>query len=509
MGECYNKIVINPRANEVSLLIIYMSTNYGKQIAKNKGAVVTTFVVAFLATYAVMGNGGWQARSAEMSAAVASQSSTPTITSVVVETGAGGVNYLRITGTGFSTTNNLVTVCKVTTASGNCDSKPGTTMYISGVQASTTLASANTIYVALKTKYSSGSAVATSAKHRVFILNNTTKKTSSGVTLVSLKPTLMPVVGTLNLTSNINTPSAAEVVCTEGPNADGCTKVTLLSFNLTAKKAEVMAQNIAVNLLKANRGTASTTRVYLFEGDGAERMIASTVVYGQKAVFTRVDERIPQDSRRNFVIKADIQNTNIYPSDISVNISTTDIKTGRDELVNGSATGEILTFRNIGLVSELLSTSVNTTGVPQASNSTSTLVATFNIKLKAVGDDIVIGNVSSRTPAFNGNTFRLYSNNSNEPSVTTARLNVSYPVPAGAITAGLNNSFLIQKGSEVVIPVNVAISGRDEKGGRPLGYNSYSVGLSSIQWRSRTWIFQLSTFMDQSPDWRTRAVAFP
>ncbi len=31
-----------------------MSTNYSKQIANNKGAVITTLVVAFLATYVAM-----------------------------------------------------------------------------------------------------------------------------------------------------------------------------------------------------------------------------------------------------------------------------------------------------------------------------------------------------------------------------------------------------------------------------------------------------------------------
>jgi len=483
-----------------------MSTNYGKQIAKNKGAVIATFAVAFLATYAVMGNGG-VGSAVEQTAQLTSTSTSPFISRAVVESSTQSLgSFLRVVGTNFSTTNNLVVVCRVTTATGNCDSKPNTTMYISNAAAS----AGTTIYKALPTKYSDGSPVVTSAKHRVYVLNNTTKKSSNAVTLASLVPTATPQVGSLSLALNANTPPPAEVICTEGLKENECTQVTLLSFNLTAKKAEVITQNITVNLLKANRGSASTTRVYLFEGDGAERMIASaTVAYGQKAVFTRVDERIPQDSRRNFVIKADIQNTNIYPSDISANISTTDIKTERGELVNGSATGEMLTFRNIGLVSELLSTSVYTTGAPQVSNSTSTLVATFNIRLKAFGGDIVIGNVSSRTPAFSGNTFRLYSNNSNNPVVSTARLNVSYPVPVGAITAGLNNSFLIQEGSEVVVPVNVTISGRDEKGGQPLGFGSYSVGLSSIQWLSRSGIFQLSTFMDRSPDWRTRLVAFP
>lgn len=160
-----------------------MSTNYGKQIAKNKGAVIAIFAVAFLTTYAVM-NGG-RTKGDDLSAAVA-VSGTPTITSARVELEKAG-NYLRISGAGFSPTNNLIVVCRVVTASSTCDSKPNTTMYLSSVKASTTSTSSE-LYKILPTKYSSGAPVVTSAKHRVYVLNNTTRKSSNSIILASLIP---------------------------------------------------------------------------------------------------------------------------------------------------------------------------------------------------------------------------------------------------------------------------------------------------------------------------------
>ena len=531
MGGCYNKTVTNLcRKVTVALINLLaprrvselcgdtcnfctMSTNYQKQIAKNKGAIIATFAVAFLATYAVMGEGG--AQSDDLSAAVVG-SGTPTITNVVVEMGKAG-DYLRTTGSNFSATNNLITVCRVTTAFGGCDSKPNSTVYIPNVKASTT-AGISTIYVFLPEHYSGGSPTVTSAKHRVYVLNNTTKKYSNAVTLASLVPTTTPQkAGYVSLSLNANTPPAAEVICTEGPDANECSKVPMLSFNLKAQKQDVVIDFLTLNVLSSaaggggNNKKARSITAHLYNGsiELDARRINNDL--NGVVVFKEISISIPKDTTKTLTLKIDVNDTDNFPSNFSAQISAAGVGTiNSSDSVGGRANGNTITFRNIGPIISLISKSVYTTGVPQAFNSTSTLVATFNVRLKAVGGDIVLGTVASRTPAFSSSTgFRMYKNG---VWINPKNLWVYYPAPSassGVITGDHNNSFILSEQSEVTIPVTVVVSGRDGLG-RSIGSSAiYSIGMSGVQWFTRSGIYQNSNFMGNDTTWRTAQTLFP
>jgi len=527
VGGCYNKTVTNLcRKVTVALINLLaprrvselcgdtcnfctMSTNYQKQIAKNKGAIIATFAVAFLATYAVMGEGG--AQSDDLSAAVVG-SGTPTITNVVVEMGKAG-DYLRTTGSNFSATNNLITVCRVTTAFGGCDSKPNSTVYIPNVKASTT-AGISTIYVFLPEHYSGGSPTVTSAKHRVYVLNNTTKKYSNAMTLASLVPTTTPQeAGYLSLSLNANTPRAAEVICTEGPNADECSKIPMFSFDLKAVKGNVTVAGLVIGLIKTASLPSSRVALpwifHLYDGD---TLIGYGTLNSSKGgiLFSDIDETILKDTTKTYTIRVGIRNAGVSPTSYFLTLSSLGVRTSNGETVIGSASGKIIAFRNIGPIISLTSKSVYTTDVPQAFNSTSTLVATFNVRLEAFGGDIVLGTGASRTPAFPSSTgFRVYKNG---VWVHPINLSVYYPVPlqaSGVITGSLNNSFILSEQSEVTIPVTVVVSGRDGLGRSMGSSGQYSVGVSGVQWFTRSGMYQNSNFMGSDTTWRTQTVAFP
>jgi len=110
-----------------------MSTNYGKQIAKNKGAVIATFAVAFLATYAVMGNGGFTSGEEiviapentqdSVAATAITATSTPRVSRITIE--SYGSNTATSTlwyvyGRNLSSTNkNAVFFCPIFELSGD------------------------------------------------------------------------------------------------------------------------------------------------------------------------------------------------------------------------------------------------------------------------------------------------------------------------------------------------------------------------------------------------------
>lgn len=323
---------------------------------------------------------------------------------------------------------------------------------------------------------------------------------------------------TLRLSLNNSSPQAQNVVSSSGANDNEIDRLSLLTFDLRAERADVVVRDLRINISKTGSGTANaSSTLYLYEGSTE---IDNATVSGNTAVFSDIDYSVPINTTRTLSIRADIRNSDINPATFTASASSSGI-TAENNLgdrlgtndVTGSATGYPVTVRNVGPEITLSSASINTNGAPQfggtSNMSTSTLTATFNLRIRAVGEDLILGTGASTSPAFGSTTasFQVYRNGAPDESIGSSATSTSFTIPSGANTSGLTNSFRIPEGTEVTMPVTFQILGR-RPNGSPLPTGIYSVGFEGLTWQGGGSI-NTTNFMSGLVEWRTNDVSFP
>lgn len=320
---------------------------------------------------------------------------------------------------------------------------------------------------------------------------------------------------TLDLSDNSSTPQAGDVVASDGSNNNELDRLTLLTFNLAAKKDDVTVTDIAIDIDKGGTGaaTASTT-VYLYEGDSEidNATVDSSGANGSYVVFSQ-DElvSIAKDTTKTLTIKVDVRNANGTVSTISATASSSGITAentqGDTVSVSGSATGETQYVRNVGPVFTLVSKSSNRSVATDNQISTTTVTATFNVKVKAVGSSITFGSVASTAPMFGSSTpyFVTYVNGSASTLLVASSTDFSIP-SSGVTTSGLDNSFTLAENNEVTIPVTFTVINKTAAGANAVtGSNSVGIALERIRWAGA----QTTTFMAGDTDWRASSQTMP
>jgi hypothetical protein len=218
------------------------------------------------------------------------------------------------------------------------------------------------------------------------------------------------------------------------------------------------------------------------------------------ATFSDIDWTVPADTTRTLSFTVDIDSAGLaadtFAADLGVTTAvatnvTSENSAGTSITETGSAQGKTITVRKVGPEVTLVSKSITTNGVPQAQGvttnvSTSTLTATFNIKVKAVGGTLTLGTVASGTPVIASSTtsFKVYRNGSYDGVVSSNATSTSYSIPSGCTSTG-TNSCTLTDGNEVTIPVTFQIQGRSAAG-TTLSAGLYAVGFEGIQWWNAT-----------------------
>ncbi len=323
---------------------------------------------------------------------------------------------------------------------------------------------------------------------------------------------------TLKMSLNTSSPKKAQVVASSGTDENELDKLSALVFDLKAEKDDVTVTdlNIQVSVSNESTGADASTTVYLY--DGSTEIDSASVTSGV-AVFSDLDYTVPRDTTKTLTAKVDIRNATAVASNVTLSASSTGTpaeNTIGDTLSaserTGSATGYALTLVSVGPEVTLVSKSIVTDGVAQTDStplSTSTLTATFNIKVKAVGGDLMLGTAASGTPAFASSTtsFKVYKNGAYDSTISASATSTSYTTPSGVTTSGLTNSFTLSEGNEVTIPVTFQITGR-KSSSTALPSALYAVGFEGLQYVANGTAYTTS-FMAGEADWRTADVSFP
>jgi hypothetical protein len=320
---------------------------------------------------------------------------------------------------------------------------------------------------------------------------------------------------TLNVSTNSATPVANDVVASAGSAENELDRLAVLAVDLRADKDDVKLKDFALDLDKVGAGgaTASTT-VYLYDGstevDNAS--YDSTGANGGFVKFTDVDLVIPKNTTKTLLVKVDVRNANGTASQLTVNATSSGITAentkGDTVSVSGSATGETQYLRNVGPVFTLVSKTISKSSTAASNNtSTSTAQATFTLKIKAVGGDILFGSVASTVPMVGSSSPYIVTYYNGAATVLNVASSTAFDVPSsGVTTSGLDNSFLLQENNEVTIPVTFTFEGRNAAG-VAISTGAYSVALERINWKYAG--AQTSSFMSGKTDWRTSTVQLP
>src|SRR3989344_1429670 len=340
---------------------------------------------------------------------------------------------------------------------------------------------------------------------------------------------------TVSLASD--SPITSQVIANQGSSDNELDGLTLAKFNFKGEKDQVMVTDLVVDIVRggvANASSATATTAWIYDGSTAigSASVVGTSLTAMSATFSDIDWIIPADTTKTLTVKIDVDSAQLTADTFAADIGSTSAvatnvtsenSAGSSITETGSAVGKTITVRKVGPEISLVSKSITTNGVPQSNDSltksTSTLTATFNVKIKAVGGTLTFGTVASGTPlmasttsnSLTGGSFLVYRNGAADASISSYSTSTSYSIPTGCTSTGTNSCNLTD-GNEVTIPVTFSILGRS---GNAASFVALSNGLYSVQfggiqwWNATTGLVQTTDFMSTDVDWRTSDVSFP
>ncbi len=287
----------------------------------------------------------------------------------------------------------------------------------------------------------------------------------------------------LTVSLSSDTPDAAQVIANEGSDEDEADGVEIARYNVKAEDDDVTITDVVVTIARAGSGTATATTAYLFHGS---TQIASASVAGNStATFDDLEFTVDEDDTETLSIRIDVIDANTTATTFTVsNVAVTAENAEGDSatVTGGSADGNTFTVLSAGPEFSLVSKSITKT----ANDTNSTAQGTFNIKVTAVGGDVV----ASTTGAFDIDVFV------NGTASGTAVEGV-YNVPSGATVSGSN--ITIAEGSSATFVVDAlytVAAGNTAK--------LHAFGVEDISMNNATF-----SFMDGDVDWRTSTVVLP
>lgn len=326
----------------------------------------------------------------------------------------------------------------------------------------------------------------------------------------------------LAISLSSSSPDAREVVASDGPDEDELDGLELLRFDARAEDDVVTITDLVVSITRGgNTSTATSSTAYLYDGSTVvgSASVVGTSLTAMSATFDDIDVDISEDTTKTLSVKVDIDDAGSSATTFSAAVTsganvTAENSDGDNVAETGSATSESATVRNIGVEWSLVSKSMSAKnpGTEQNGISTSSAEATFVVRAKAVGGDIIFGDNASTSFPFVTNSveanssFKIYA--SGALTALNAASTTSITVPSsGVVVDNANNSFTLQENNSVDIPVAITLYGRSV-GGSLISPNSYAVGLERLNWVSSAGE-QSSTFMSSETSWRTATVTLP
>ena len=293
-----------------------------------------------------------------------------------------------------------------------------------------------------------------------------------------------------NVSTDSATPQTQSVPVSDTTNGQYL-QLPVLIFDIGSQNDSLHLHQVQVDI--GGTGTGTTSAAYLYQGS---TQISSASVVAGTATFTNIVDgtagaSIPLNTTVPFTLKVDI--TGVTSGSVTVipqlDIAGTVIYNSIDSSVtpNGSAPGFTTTVLGKGPAFAIQGTpSISVSGTNQSGStqSTSTITATFNVGLQAVGSNVYLSSQASTTNAMFA--FKVYNGAGTDVTSTLVNASSGFIIPsAGVITVGqaANSFYVPQQNSAVIGNVTFQFAGKDATGAA-LTAGPYSVQLDHINWSS-------------------------
>ena len=302
-------------------------------------------------------------------------------------------------------------------------------------------------------------------------------------------------------------------------------KLPVLIFNVGAQNDTLHLHQVQVDFTGVpTLNTGTTSAAYLFQG---ATQISSASIIGTgantgSAVFNNIVDgtagaSIPVNTNLPFTVKVDVTGVTAGTLAItpSLNVANTVIYNSQDSTVTGSkkngiAPGFVTTVLGKGPAFALAGTptiSVSGSNQSGSTNSTSTIIATFNLNVQAIGSNVFFGNQASSThPMF---VFKVFNGAGTDVTSSVTAKSSGFIIPsAGVITVGVpSGSFYVpQQNSAQIGNVTFQFAGKDASG-NVLNAGPYSVEIAGISYSvDGGATTATSTYMDGLSAWRTSGI---
>ena len=317
-----------------------------------------------------------------------------------------------------------------------------------------------------------------------------------------------------------STPLANSIPVTDTTNGQYL-QLPVMAFNVTATNDTLHLHQVKVTFtgVPTSITTATATAAYLYNGS---TQIASASINSSTGVATfsnivdgTAGATIPVNTTATFTIKADVTGVTAGSLALSASLNITSGTSASDTVIytsndsnasnSGSASGNTQTVLGKGPAFTLLSKSISKGSTPAQNNvSTSTLSATFNIQVQAIGADVLFGDQASTTRPMV--TFGTYKGGTltvlNDASTSSATL------PSSGVTIdSTNHSFTVPQNTTVTIPVTFLVEGRTVAGALA-STDNYAVGVEALKWITNGTTAQ-ATYTSGQSSWRTDTQPLP
>ena len=286
----------------------------------------------------------------------------------------------------------------------------------------------------------------------------------------------------------------------QGDENVSTTNVTLLTFTLQAKDSDVSLYSLPVRVIGVSStstnstvSSASTSNMVrslkLYEGSTLldTESIASTQT-GATTTFQNLNLTLAKGTTNDFKVVAEINKidgTNFAEgSGLVVSVpggNTIDVENGSNKVnTTGSATGNIISFRSLGLSADGTPTSATAVSTLNSGGSATTQTGTFTFtfNVTAFGQDIFVGTTPSAFVA------TLYTTSTSTGSVSTTSPTAS-AISSTADRDQGTNVYVIHSGQTRQVTISVSKNGGNN------GYyyarlNTLNFGLSNTDTTSRS-----------------------
>jgi hypothetical protein len=282
------------------------------------------------------------------------------------------------------------------------------------------------------------------------------------------------VSGSLTLSTASDNPQTTTV---QANSSSQTSDVLLTSFTLQAKDGDVTIYTVPLSIATTSNNASDIVRVVkLYQGSTLLDTESYSVGSASTSVkFKNLNVKIPMGQTQTFWVKADINqvggqnNTVVEGASVALSVPNTGWEAvntaGNNVTITGSVTGNVITFRSLGIAIDAMPTSatatsqtVNTTSGQQQGN------FTFTFNVTAFGQDVYFSKNAGNTI---GGT--IYSNGTATNIASTTAL-----TSTADTSTGNSQNYVIHSGQTKQVTVTITI---------PAGSNApLNAVLNSFKW---------------------------